>query len=106
MLKLYTHYTNDSYLANSPFDNRGGSRWEGPGGQDPTPPHPFGGPLNLIKREKTLRTCVGKCRVLVLNSYPDPPLSEILYPTLDKPAIRLSDLFKKNRRYNWSIQWL
>ena len=46
-------------------------------------PHPpFGGPPNFIKREKTPRVCARKSRVLVLNSYPDPPLSEILYPPL------------------------
>ena len=32
---------------------------------------PLGGPLNFIKREKTLRVCTRKHRVLVLNSYPD-----------------------------------
>ena len=32
-----------------------------------TPP-PFGGPLNLIKREKTLRVCARMQRVLVVNS--------------------------------------
>ena len=42
----------------------------GPGGQDPPP---FGGPPNFIKREKTLRVGARKCRILVLNSYPDPP---------------------------------
>ena len=46
-----------------------------------TPP-PFGGPPNFIKREKTSRACARKGRVLVLNSYLDPPLSEILYPPL------------------------
>ena len=51
----------------------------GPGGPDPPP---FGGPPNFIKREKTSRACARKCRILVLNSYPDPPLSEILYPPL------------------------
>ena len=48
-----------------------------PGGQDP----PFGGPPTFIKREKALRVCARKRRILVLNSYPD-PLSEILYPPL------------------------
>ena len=43
---------------------RGGG---GPGGQD------FGGPPNFIKRGKTLCACARKRRVLVLNSYPDPP---------------------------------
>ena len=38
-----------------------------------TPPPHFGGPPNFIKREKTLRVGARKCRVLVLNSYPDPP---------------------------------
>ena len=55
-------------------DTRGG----GPGGQDP----PFWGPPNFIKREKTSRVCARMARVLVLNSYADPPLSEILYPPL------------------------
>ena len=32
-----------------------------------------GEPLNFIKRGKTSRACTRKCRVLVLNSYPDPP---------------------------------
>ena len=60
-------------------DPGGGSSGSG------TPP-PFGGPLNIIKREKTLRMCARKSRVLVLNSYPDPPpppLSEILSSPLD-----------------------
>ena len=51
----------------------------GPGGQDPPP---FGGPPNFIKKEKMARACARKLRILVLNSYPDPPLSEILYPPL------------------------
>ena len=37
------------------------------------PPPPFGGPPNFIKREKILCVCVRKRRILVLNSYPDPP---------------------------------
>ena len=32
-----------------------------------------GGPPNFIKRKKTLRVCSRKRRILVLNSYPDPP---------------------------------
>ena len=42
----------------------------------------FWGPPKFLKRGKTLHTCMRKCRVLVLNSYPNPPLSEILYPPL------------------------
>ena len=53
-----------------------------PGGQDASPP--FGGPPNFIKRGKTSHVCTRKRRILVLNSYPDPPpLSEILYPPLE-----------------------
>ena len=52
----------------------------GPGGQDPPP---FGGPPNFIKKEKMARLCARKLRILVLNSYPDPPLFEILYPPLE-----------------------
>ena len=48
-------------------DPGGGSWGSGP------PPPPFGGPLNFIKREKMLRTCARKHRILVLNSYVDPP---------------------------------
>ena len=33
---------------------------------------PFRGPLNFIKRGKTLRTCVQRHRILVVNSYLDP----------------------------------
>ena len=50
-------------------DPGGGGSW----GSGPPPPPPFGGPPNFKKREKTLRACAQKCRVLVLNSYPDPP---------------------------------
>ena len=43
------------------------------------PPHtPFWGPQNCLRRESLLRVTY----VLVLNSYPDRPLSEILYPPL------------------------
>ena len=42
----------------------------GPGGPECPP---FGGPPNFIEREKTLCVYVRICRVLVLNSYPDPP---------------------------------
>ena len=52
------------------------------GGSWGSGPPPFGGPPNFIKREKMARACAQKLRVLVLNSYPDPPLSEILYPPL------------------------
>ena len=41
----------------------------GLGGQDIE----SGGPPNFIKREKTLCMCVQMGRVLVVNSYPDPP---------------------------------
>ena len=43
---------------------------------------PFGRPPNFIKREKTSLSA-RKRRILVLHSYPDPPLSEILSPPLD-----------------------
>ena len=56
---------------------KGGGR--GPGGQDPPP---FGGPQNFIKKEKMVGACARKLYILVLNSYPDPPFSEILYPPL------------------------
>ena len=60
--------------------SRGGSRGGGPWGQDPPP---FWGAPKLHKEvKKTLRACARKRRILVLNSYPDPPLSEILYPPL------------------------
>ena len=58
---------------------RGGSREGVLGVLTPPPPPPFGVPPNFIKREKTPRACARKHRVLVLNSYPDSPLSEILY---------------------------
>ena len=34
---------------------------------------PFGGPPNFIKKEKMAHACARKLRILVLNSYPDPP---------------------------------
>ena len=52
------------------------------GGSWGSGPPPFGGPPNFIKKEKMARACARKLRILVLNSYPDPPLSEILYPPL------------------------
>ena len=65
--KVTTCYT----LLNTNY--RGGSRG-GPGGQDPPPPPPFRGTPKLHKEgKKTLRVHARKCRVLVLNSYPDPP---------------------------------
>ena len=46
----------------------------------PPYPRPFfgGGPPHFIKREKAVRACVRKRRVLVLNtnSYPDPPFAK------------------------------
>ena len=48
---------------------------------------PFGGPPNFIKREKTSRVCARMAHILVLNSYSDPPLSEILYPPLSASAV-------------------
>ena len=51
------------------------------------PPPPFGGPPNSIKREKMSRACARMARILVLNIYVDPPLSEILYPPLDYVCI-------------------
>ena len=44
------------------------------GGQDP----PFGQPQNFKKREKRC-ACTRMWHILVVNSYPDLPLSEILY---------------------------
>ena len=41
-----------------------------------------GGPPNFIKREKTMHACTGIEHILVVNGYPDPPISEILYPPL------------------------
>ena len=52
---------------------------EGPGVQDPPP---FGGSPNFIKKEKTLHVYAPKSRILELNSYLDPLLSEILYPPM------------------------
>ena len=63
------------FAAACPGADPGGGSW-GSG------PPPFGGPPNFIKREKTSRACARKGRVLVLNSYLDPPLSKILYPPL------------------------
>ena len=64
----------------------------GPGGQDPTPP--FGGPLNFIKRgKKTSRASAQKCHNLVLNSYPDPPLSENLYPPLISIVVSVLEIW-------------
>ena len=53
-----------------------------------TPP-PFGGPSNFIKREKR-RMHAQMHHILVDNSYPDPPLSEILYPPLILHALLAS----------------
>ena len=50
--------------------SRGGSRG-GPGG-----------PQNFIKRKKNAARMHADAHVLVVNSYPDPPLSETLYPPL------------------------
>ena len=47
-----------------------------------TPPPPFGGPPNFIKREKMSRACARMGHILVLKSYADRPLSKILYPPL------------------------
>ena len=64
---------------NIPF--RGGFRGGGVLGVRLRPPAPhFGVPPNFIKRENMYP--YQKRRILVLNSYPDPPLSEILYPPL------------------------
>ena len=43
-------------------------------GQDPPPFFWGGGAPNLIKSGKTLRVCTQIRHVLVVNSYPDPPL--------------------------------
>ena len=57
----------------------GGDPW---GLATPPPPPPSRGTPKLHKEgKKTLCVCV-ICHVLVLNSYPDTPLSEILYPPL------------------------
>ena len=61
---------------------RGGFRGGGGLGGQNHPTTPFGGPQNFIKREKMLPACTQISHVLVLNSYPDPPLFEILYPPL------------------------
>ena len=46
---------------------------------------PIGGPSNFIKiGEKTSCACTRILHILVLNSYPDLPLSEILYLPLLK----------------------
>ena len=63
-----------------------------------TPPPPFGGPPNFIKREKTSRVCARKYRILVLNSYPDPLLSEILYP----PLVTLSSRHPPHYLQRWA----
>ena len=55
----------------------GGGGPGGPGGPGPPPPPFFGGggggSPNFIKRGKTSRACTQIHRVLVLNSYPNPP---------------------------------
>ena len=43
----------------------------GAGGGGGGGPGVFGGPLNFIKRGKTLRACGRKCHVLVINNYAD-----------------------------------
>ena len=50
----------------------------GGGGGGPDPPPPPLEPQNFKKREK--RCMDAPERVLVVNGYPDPPVSEILYP--------------------------
>ena len=57
----------------------------GLGDQDP-PPHthnPFGGPPNFIKRGITSCMCTQIRHILVVNSYPDPSISNILYLPLE-----------------------
>ena len=54
-------------------------RIQGEGGFWGSPP-PFLGTPKLQKEGKNV------ARVLVLNSYADPPLSEILYPPLHSPS--------------------
>ena len=48
------------------------------------PPHPFWGTPKLHKEGKVWRVRAQIRQVLVLNSYPDRPLYEILYPPLPK----------------------
>ena len=48
----------------------------GPGGQEPPPPPPptlLGDPQTLYRGKKTSRVCTRMGRILVLNSYADPP---------------------------------
>ena len=55
-----------------------------------TPPPPFGGPPNFIKREKTTSACAGKRHILVLNSYLDPPPPSPFPKSCIRPCIKLS----------------
>ena len=55
-------------------------RGRGSSGVRTAPPPPFGGHPNFIKREKALIVCARKHHFLVLNTYRDHLISEILYP--------------------------
>ena len=62
--------------------NSGGYRGGGGGEVLGVRTLPFGGPPNFIKRGEMFCVCARMAHVLVLNSYADPHLSEILYPPL------------------------
>ena len=66
----------------------------GPRGQDPPPP--FGGPPNFIKREKMLCVCAQMQHILVVNSYPEPPLSEIPYLPLNMYRLMYRPIYGQN----------
>ena len=65
---LYNIYSTGTKSRHSQGRIQGGS-W----GSGLPPPPPFGGPPNFIKREEMARACARKLRILVLNSYPEPP---------------------------------
>ena len=67
---MFIFYIIVGFLKNVLF--RGGSRGGGGGSWGSGLP-PFGGPPNFIKRGKMAHVCTRKLRVLVINSYPDPP---------------------------------
>ena len=63
-------HTLQQHIVNT-FSTRSGA--DPGGGSWGSGPPPFGGPPNCIKKEKMARACARKLRILVLNSYPDPP---------------------------------
>ena len=68
------------------FSHRQQGRIQGGGSWGSGPP--LLGTPKLHKEGKNAARVRAKRHILVLNSYPDPPLSEILYPPLGKPRTR------------------